>query len=339
VTAARLSATDLETLIARAIAAAGANAVNAASVARALTLAEIDGHNGHGLSRVPSYAAHVRAGKVDGDATPTATVTRPGALLIDARHGFAYPSIDLAVARLPDMARAQGIAIAAITRSHHFGVAGHHVERLAAQDLVGLCCSNTPKAIAAWGGTAPVFGTNPIAFAAPRAGGSPVVVDAALSTVARGKILTAAQKGKPIPAGWALDANGRPTTDAQAALSGTLMPLGGVKGAALAFMVEALCTALTGARLATEASSLFDDTGGPPGLGHVLVAVDAGGLAGASAFAERFAALCAAATHEAGTRLPGDRRLSLRAAAERDGVAVDAALLAEVRRLAEGAPS
>jgi (2R)-3-sulfolactate dehydrogenase (NADP+) len=157
--------------------------------------------------------------------------------------------------------------------------------------------------------------------------------------VARGKILTAAQKGKPIPAGWALDANGRPTTDAQAALSGTLMPLGGVKGAALAFMVEALCTALTGARLATEASSLFDDTGGPPGLGHVLVAVDAGGLAGASAFAERFAALCAAATHEAGTRLPGDRRLSLRAAAERDGVAVDAALLAEVRRLAEGAPS
>ena len=122
---------------------------------------------------------------------------------------------------------------------------GRHVERLAEQGLVALFFANTPEAIAPWGGTRAVFGTNPIAFAAPLEGRAPVVVDLALSKVARGDIVAAKQRGEAIPAGWALDKDGRPTTDADAALAGTMIALGDAKGAALALMVEVLAAALT----------------------------------------------------------------------------------------------
>ena len=211
--------------------------------------------------------------------------------MIDVANGFAYPAFDLAIAKLPAIAAETGIAAAGFVRSHHFGVAGRHVERLAEQGLLALTVSNTPNAMAAWGGKRPVFGTNPIAFAAPRRGAPPLVIDMALSEVARGKIVTAAQKGEPIPLGWAVDANGQPTTDAKAALAGTLVPAGGAKGAALALMVEMLAVALTGANFAFEASSFLDATGPPPGVGQVLIAIDPGGFAGAEIFADRLAAL------------------------------------------------
>lgn len=325
---------ELERLIATALAASGASAGNAGSVARALAQAEVDGQKGHGLSRVPGYAAQLRAGKVDGRAVPRTRQTRPGSLLIDARHGFAYPALDLAIARLPELARACGIAAAAITRSHHFGVAGRVVERLADQGFVALVFGNTPQAMASWGGHRPLFGTNPIAFAAPQPGAPPVVVDLALSQAARGRILLAAQRNEPIPPGWALDADGQPTTDAKAALSGSLLPAGGAKGAALAFMVEVMAAALTGSHLAIEASSFLDDRGAPPGVGQLMIAMDPAAFAGAEAFADRMSALVEAIAEDPGARLPGTRRLALRAAAVRDGVPVDPGLLDEVRALA-----
>ena len=144
--------------------------------------------------RVPSYAAQAQAGKVDGLAVPAIERPRPGAAMIDAQNGFAYPALDAAVALLPEMARAAGIACAAIRRSHHCGAAGHPVERLAEQGLVAMMFANTPAAIAPWGGATPVFGTNPIAFACPLPGRPPVVIDLALSKVARGNILAAKQK-------------------------------------------------------------------------------------------------------------------------------------------------
>jgi (2R)-3-sulfolactate dehydrogenase (NADP+) len=244
---------DLEALIVRALEASNTSAANAASVARALTQAEIDGQKGHGLSRVPSYAAQARAGKIDGHATPASRRTRTATLMIDAANGFAYPPFDMAIDALPAIAAKTGIAAAGFARSHHFGVAGRHVERLAEKGLVALTVSNTPQAMAPWGGKRPVFGTNPIAFAAPRRDAPPLVIDMALSEGARGRILAAAQKGEPIPLGWAVDAQGQPTTDAKAALAGTLIPAGGAKGAALALMVETLAVALTGANFASLA--------------------------------------------------------------------------------------
>ena len=329
-----LTAAALEALIARALTASKTSVSNAASVARALTQAEIDGQKGHGLSRVPSYAGQARSGKVDGHAIPRATQTRPSALMIDVGHGFAYPAFDLAIERLPAMAKAQGMAAAGFVRSHHFGVVGRHVERLAEQGLVALAFGNTPHAMASVGGKRTVFGTNPIGFAAPQRDAAPLVVDLALSQVARGKILTAAQKGEPIPADWAVDENGRPTTDAKAALKGALTPIGGAKGAALALMVEVLAVALTGANLAAEASSFFDAEGNPPGVGQLLIVIDPAAFAGRDVFLDRVATLADMITGDPGARLPGTRRLALRAAAARDGIAVDEKLLAEAAALA-----
>ena len=331
-----LSIAELTATIAAALETAGTAPANAGHVAAALAAAEVDGQKGHGLSRVTSYAAQVRAGKVDGRAVPHATRPRPGLLQVDAAHGFAFPAFDVAVGALPDLARAQGIAGAAIVRSHHAGALGLVVERLAEAGCVGLMLANTPSAMAAWGGRRAVMGTNPIAFAWPSRSGPPLVIDLALSGVARGRIMAAAQRGEAIPAGWAVDADGRPTTDENAALAGTLLPAGGAKGAALALMVELLAVGLTGQALAFEATSFLDAEGGPPGVGQLIVAIDAAAFAGGEVARDRLATLAETIADDGDARLPGTRRLALRDKARRDGVTVDAKLLAEVRAM--GAP-
>lgn len=325
-----LTLADAEDLIAATLVAARTSEANARSVARALVAAEADGLKGHGLSRVPSYAAQARVGKVDGYAQPTLERPRPAVLAVDAAHGFAYPALDLALARLPGATRETGVAAAAIRRSHHCGAAGHPVERLAEAGLVALLFANTPSAIAPQGGSLAVYGTNPIAFACPLPGRPPIVVDLALSVVARGNIIAAKQRGEAIPEGWALDRHGRPTTDADAALQGTMVPLGGAKGTALALMVELLAAGLTGARYAAEASSFIDAEGGPPGTGQLLLALDPDALGGPGAL-ERFAALAAAIEGQEGARLPGSRRLASRAKAAREGLTIGEALLAEIK--------
>jgi (2R)-3-sulfolactate dehydrogenase (NADP+) len=331
---ATMGTAELEALITAALVASRTSGPNARSVAQALTRAEIDGQKGHGLARVPSYAAQAMAGKVDGHAVPSVRQTRPSTLMIDAAHGFAFPAVELAIGRLPTLAAQTGIAAAGFVRSHHFGVVGHHVERLAQTGLVALAFANTPKAIAPWGGRRALFGTSPLAFAAPQRTAPPLVVDMALSQVARGKILTAAQRGEPVPADWAVDEEGHPTTDAKAALKGALQPIGGAKGAALAIVVELLAVALTGAHFGFEASSFFDAEGPPPGVGQLLLAVDPGAFAGREIFLDRIAGLARMIEADVGARLPGSRRLALRAKAQREGVKVDAELVAAVRALA-----
>ncbi|MBW3096635.1 Ldh family oxidoreductase [Pseudohoeflea coraliihabitans] len=326
-----LSVSEAETLARETLMRCGARAETAASVARALIAAELAGQAGHGLRRVPSYCAQLLSGKIDGQAVASVEARRPGALAIDAAHGFAFPALDLAVERLPTLARKQGIAMAGIRRSHHCGVAGVVVERLAEKGLMALMFANSPPAIAPWGGDKPLFGTNPIAFAAPGGEGGPAVVDISLSKVARGKIMAARQKGTAIPEGWALDKAGCPTTDPEAALGGTMVPMGDAKGTALALMVEMLCAGLTGANFASEASSFLNAEGAPPGTGQLLIAIDPESFGGdaqrrCAAFAELIEAM-------PGARLPGRRRQALKAAMMRDGIAADAGLLAEIAAL------
>lgn len=304
----------------------GASALNAASVARALIAAEADGLAGHGLSRIPTYVGMLKSGKIDGQATPIVHRTRPAALLVDAADGFAFPAIDAACAELPAMARASGIAVAGITRSNHAGAAGQHVERLARQGLVAIFFANTPPAIAPWGASSPVFGTNPIAFAAPLPDRPPIVIDLALSKVARGNIIAAKQKGEPIPEGWALDAEGRPTTDADAALKGTMIAMGEAKGAALALMVEILAAALVGSHLSMDASSFLDTAGPPPGTGQSFIVIDPDSL-GHGRFGAAMTRLAAAIEGQDGARLPGVRRLEKRRRAEVQGIEIPAALI------------
>ena len=157
----------------------------------------------------------------------------------------------------------------------------------------------------------------------------------ALSQVARGNILTASQAGKPIPEGWAYDRDGNPTTDPDAALQGgTLLPVGGAKGAALALMVELLAGALTGAALSTEATSFFTGDGPPPSVGQLMILLDPGAFAGQARYLDRAADIFESIESQEGARLPGERRVALRAKAKEDGLSVPAALLEEVRGIA-----
>ena len=295
------------------------SAENAEMVARALVAAEADGLKGHGMSRLPSYCGQAASGKVDGRAQPEAVQVADAAVRIDARHGFAYPAIALAIDKLSALAPKTGIATAAVIHSHHCGAAGHHAEALARRGLLGLLFANTPKAIAPWSGSQGVFGTNPIAFAAPRIDQPPVVIDLSLSKVARGKIMVAEQEGASIPEGWALDDRGRPTTDPKAAMQGTMLPMGDAKGAALVLMVEILSAALTGAHFAFEASSFFTSKGESPGVGQLLLAMAPDPLSGESFF-PRLEVLLTAILQQRNTRLPGDRRLRLRQEAQQNGV-------------------
>ena len=297
----------------------GTSPQNAASTARALVAAQADGLGGHGLSRLPTYAAQVRCGKVDGLAIPKLEQPRPALLRVDAAHGFAYPAIDLALQFLAPLARNEGLAAVSLFRSHHCGAMGLHVEHLARQGLCALMFANTPAAMAAWGGQGAIYGTNPIAFAAPVPGADPIVIDLSLSKVARGNILAAKQKGEKIPSGWALDANGADTTDAEAALAGTMVPMGDAKGTALALMVEILAACLTGAVLSRDSSSFLDANGPPPGIGQMILAFDPQVFSGGG-YDDRIGALVAALAAATGARLPGARRYENRRRAEMEGI-------------------
>ena len=306
----------------------------ARTTADALAAAEAEGLSSHGMARVAQYAAHLRNGRANGAAVAVIARERGGAILVDAREGLAFPACKLAVAEAIRRARAFGVAFAGVTNSHHFGVAAWHLEPVAAAGLVGLAFGNSPSAMPAAGGKRALFGTNPIAATFPRRDAPPLVIDLSLSEVARGKIMVAARDNKPIPTGWALDKHGKPTTDAKAALDGSMLPAGGVKGAMLALTIELLACALTGAAFGFESDSFFVEEGKPTRIGHGFLAIDPGALAGREVFLERVETLVGAMLDDPGVRLPGARRVAQREKARAAGIAVPAELLARIRALA-----
>lgn len=323
-----MTPTEAAALARAALEHAGANPAMAALTAEALVAAEAEGQSGHGLSRVAQYAAFLRNGRADGTAEPAIVAERGGAVLVDARHGLAYPALAMAVEQVASRAAAHGVAFAGIANSHHSGAMGLPVAALARRGLVALAFTNSPAAMPVPGGRRPLMGTNPVAAAFPRRDADPLVIDLALSEVARGKIMLAAKEGRPIPEGWALDAEGNPTTDPKAALSGAMLAMGGTKGALLALVVELLCCALTGSAFGFEADSFFEETGNRPRLGQAILAVDPGALAGQAVFLERVETLVAAMQADPGVRLPGARRRALASRAAAEGIAVPPALLA-----------
>ena len=284
---------------------------NAKEVADALICAEIDGQSGHGLSRIPSYVQQLSSGKVDGNAKPAIVGSNGAVIKIDAKNGFAYPALSLAIKEVASCSKKYGIAVASISHSHHFGQAGRHVERLAESGLIGLMFGNTPKAIPPWGGSKALYGTNPIAFSVPRSKTPPLVIDLSLSKVARGKVMMANQKNERIPQGWAIDEQGNPTSDAKKALAGAMLPIGDAKGSALALMIEILSAALTGSNFGFEASSFFDSKGDLPGVGQLLIAIDPNFFSG-DVFSERVETIVSAILDQPSTRLPGNKRLEKR---------------------------
>ena len=330
----RVRADELERLMVRALERAGATRTMAAATAGALVGAEMEGIASHGASRIPQYCGHVRNGRASGTAVPKVIRDGRAACLVDAGQGLAYHACALGVREAIERAKQFGVSFVAITNSNHFGVAAYHVEAIAAVGLVGFAFSNTPAAMPAWGGRRPLFGTNPIAATFPRRTKPPLVIDLSLSAAARGRIMVAAREGEPIPEGWALDAEGRPTTDARAALEGSMLPAGGVKGAMLALTVELLVCSLSGAAYGFESDSFFTEEGRPTRIGQAFLAIDPGALAGTDSFHERVETLVEAMTEDPAVRLPGERRHQNRESAARDGVAVPGELLAKIRALA-----
>jgi (2R)-3-sulfolactate dehydrogenase (NADP+) len=325
---------DLHTTVCQALVNAGASAAAAQSTATALIYADAQGTASHGVSRVPQYVGHMKVGRIDGSASPVVAKQHGAVAIIDAADGLAFPACELAIQTAIAAAQTHGIGAASVTNSYHFGAAIYHLEAVAKAGMMGLAFSNSPAAIAPWGGGKPLFGTNPIAAIFPRENADPLAIDLALSEVARGKLMVAAKDGKAIPLGWAMDEQGQPTTDPAKGLKGSMAPAGGVKGAMLALTVELLVTALSGARFGFEADSFFDVHGNQPRIGQLFLVINPGALGGTKMFAERVETLVHAMLEDGGVRLPGARRYANASKASRDGITIPDALLAQLQALA-----
>jgi (2R)-3-sulfolactate dehydrogenase (NADP+) len=330
----RISLSDVHDLASAALRAAGARESTAEIVAQSIMDAEADGIRLIGLAYLPTYCRHLEIRKVDGQALPVIHRVGPAGLIADAKNGFCHAAFVAAENDLMEMAREQGIAGLGINRSYASGVIGWFCERIANAGLLGITVTNASPTMAPYGGHAPVFGTNPIAIGVPRAEGPPLVIDTSPAATTRLEIKRRAAEGELLPLGWGLDASGHPTSNAEAVLDGgTVAPLGGHKGAALALMIEVLAAGLSGARWSFEASDLGDEEGGPPEIGQFFIAVDPVRFAG-TGFFQRIEVLLGQILQQEGTRLPGDRRLRHRDMAAVEGVAVPESLFAELERLA-----
>jgi (2R)-3-sulfolactate dehydrogenase (NADP+) len=303
-----------------------------ASAARCLAAADAQGLGTHGVSRIPTYVAHLRSGRALGAAVPRIVrKPRPAACLVDAGNGLAFGACELAVNEARKRAKRHGAALAGVTNSHHCGALGVLLEPIAAAGMVGFAFSNAPAAIMAWGGKRPLLGTNPVAAVFPRRNGAPITIDMSLTKVTRGQIMLLANAGKAVPAGWGMDSTGKPTTDPQKILvGGSLHAVGGLKGVMLAMAVEILCCVLTGAALSHEVESLHLGEGSPMRLGQLFVAIDPGALAGNEDYLQRVETLVEAMLEEEGVRLPGARRENMRKLAEQDGIEIDDRLYREL---------
>ncbi|MCS7195094.1 MAG: Ldh family oxidoreductase [Meiothermus sp.] len=302
----------------------GLSEEHAHSMAVVLLEAELEGNSGHGLSRIPQYTAQLQAGGLNPRPTLRLEQPRPALQVLKA-DGAPGPVAGLyAVEALLPLARRQGAAALAVQGAGHAGALSAYVGRLARSGLVGLAFANTPPAIA----PGPVLGTNPIALGAP-AEPYPVVVDTSVSVVARGKIIAAAKRGESIPLGWAVDRGGQPTTNPQAALEGSLVPIGGGKGYALAVLVEVLAGVLAGGVLSPELPLPWTSPEAAAKPGLLLVGLEPSVFPG---YAARMTRLVEA-LEAAGGRIPGWRRVASREKALREGVPVGEGLLEELARL------
>lgn len=320
-----LTLDEVRDLATRTLMALGASQDNADAVADVITAAERDACKSHGLFRLPGYGIALRNGRINGKSVPEVTELAPSVIQVDAKGGFAPLALKVGRAPLAEKARSQGIAAMPLVNSYHFAALWYEVEALAEQGLVAFAFVNSRSYVAPAGGTEPLFGTNPMAFGWPRKGRPPLVFDQASSASARGEIMIHKRDGKPIPQGWAIDREGRPTTDPAAALAGAQLPFGGYKGSAIALMVELMASGLPGSHFGFEAAAEDTGDGGPAKGGELLLAMDParfvpGGDGAASLdHSER---LFGRLLGQEGTRLPSDRRYAARQRTPTEGIRI-----------------
>jgi delta1-piperideine-2-carboxylate reductase len=312
---------------------------HAQAIARTVTAAERDECRHHGLFRISFYVSALRAGQASPDAEPTLSKLAPGVVKVDAHRGFSPLALERGDEPLATLASQQGIAALVVNNALNVAALWPEVERLAERGLVAFAYVSAIPYVAPAGGTKPVFGTNPMAFAWPRLNRPPLVFDQASSASARGEIQLRLRDGKSLPEGRAIGPDGRPTTDPKIALSGAQLPFGGVKGSSIALMVELLAGPLLGDVLSFEAGEDDQAKTGAPCGGELVVAIDparcAGRLDGTAQLvhAEK---LFAKILEQEGARLPSDRRYEARRRTAVEGVRVPKSLYDTLQILRTG---
>lgn len=334
----RIGRAELTDRTADILVATGVPMPGAAQAAALLVACQARGIDSHGLAHLPVYLQRIRNGAMDPKAVPVILDTGAATAIVDGRNGLGVLIGLAAMDEACRRANVTGMGGCAVRDSNHFGAAAPLVDRAARDGFIALAFSNAAPSMAPTGGREPILGTNPLAAAFPRAGRSPLVIDMATSAVARGRLRQAALKKQVIPAEWALDAAGRPTTDAEAALAGTVQPLGGAKGYALTLMVELLCTALSGGRPGYDVRNPHDASPAAAGVSHLFIALDPRRFAGLDAAREAVTLVgariedSAPGASGAAPRLPGTRAEVTAVARERDGIPLTADLLAHLRK-------
>ena len=244
----------------------------AREVGDCLVLADLRGIDSHGVIRLPVYAKRIGKNVVNARAVPRVVRTHAAAALMDGDNGLGAVVGCRAMGKAIELAATAGIGFVGVRRTNHFGIASFYVQKALQQGFIGCAASNAPPHMAPFGGRARFLGTNPFSIGIPANKEAPLLFDASTSVVARGKIIVAAQEGKTIPPGWAIDPEGNPTTDAQAALAGSVLPFGGPKGSAISLIVDVLCGVLTGSAFALNLNTL-ENLEAEQNLGHIFMAM------------------------------------------------------------------
>jgi LDH2 family malate/lactate/ureidoglycolate dehydrogenase len=322
------------------LAAAGLDDDAAGLVADSLVDAEMRGIGSHGVTRVRIYVSRLRAGLVDAVARPAVVAESAGSGTVDARNAMGHLGARAGVDLAADGAEASGAYVVGVVNSNHCGALGYFARRATRRGLAVLAMSTAPPTMAYFGGRTRAVGTNPICLAVPRADGPAIVFDIATSATARGKIIVAGQLGTPIPAGWAVDLQGRPTTDAAAALAGAVLPFAGPKGSGLAMMIDLLCGALLAGVSGFDIGDMYETWDRPQRVTHLFVVLDPDRWIGRAAFADhvrRFVTSVHALPAAAGVEhvlLPGEVEEAAADRAEREGVRLPAPVAVDLDELA-----
>ncbi len=285
----------------------GCDEPNAAALADIMTRAERDGSHSHGLFRVPGYVKALRSGKVNGKAKPKIEKITPAIIKVNGHGCFAPIAQSIGLPALVKATKEIGIGALTLTGIHHFAALWPETEYLANNGLVGIACTAYMPSVAPAGSKTALFGTNPISFAWPRPGGTPIVYDMATASMALGDVQIALRDGQKVPEGTGLNAKGEPSTDPEEIIKGVLLPFGGYKGSAISLMVELLAAGLTGEQFSYEAKENDNGDGGPPRGGEIVLGMSPDIIAGSEwqQHVEKFAKKMSAME---GVRLPGARR-------------------------------
>ena len=273
-----VSLDQIESITFKALTAHGAESWIAREVADAVRVAESLGNKICGLYYLASYCQQLVSGRVDGRVEPVVSAPRAGVVSVDAKFGFAQPAFARGLEKAVEAARQSGVATLAICHAHTCTSLGYFTSQIAQAGMIGLGMTNASPIVAPPGGKTRVIGTNPMAFAVPdKSGGIAMQFDQSTTTVALGKITMAKAAGEKIPEGWAVDADGKPTTDPEAALAGSLVSMGGYKGWGFGLMAELLAAGMTGSKVSRDVTPLKAPQGTPHDLGQYYLLIDPDG--------------------------------------------------------------